>query len=63
MVTPVIKVKDAATSKVKKIKSAIKGVAKKATTPIIKLKDATSAKISKVTGKLKAIGGKYLLRL
>ena len=56
--SPVIKVKDAATSKVKKIKSAIKGVAKKVTTPIIKLKDSATAKITKVTGRLKAIGGK-----
>lgn len=57
-ITAIVNAKDAATAKVTKIKSAIKGVAKKVTTPIIKLKDSASASITKVTGKLKAIGGK-----
>lgn len=57
-ITAIINAKDAATGKITKIKSAIKGVAKKVTTPIIKLKDAASSQISKVTGKLKSIGGK-----
>ena len=58
MATPVIKIKDSATSKVKSIKNALTGVAKKVTTPVIKLKDAITSKATKITGKLKALGGK-----
>lgn len=58
VISPVIKVKDTATSKVKSIKNAITGVAKKVTTPVIKLKDAVTSKVTQISGRLKAIGGK-----
>ncbi len=58
VVSPVIKLKDGATTKIGKIKTGVKGVAKLVATPIIKLRDSASAKVSKVTNKLKAIGGK-----
>ncbi len=57
-VSPVIRIKDSATSKVKSIKNTIAGVAKKTVTPVIKLKDAVTSGVTKINGKLKAIGGK-----
>lgn len=55
---PVIKVKDAATAKVKGIQKRIHGLTRKVTAPVIKVKDAISSKITKIAGKLKALGGK-----
>lgn len=55
MTTPVIKLKDAITSKVTKINGKLKALGEKVVSPIVKLKDATQNGISAVSSKLKTL--------
>lgn len=54
-ISPVLRVKDAASGTITKVADKAKAIGKKAASPVIKAKDKASAVLSKVSGKLKAV--------
>lgn len=56
--SPVIRVKDAASSKIAKVSSGVKAVGKKVVTPVIKVKDAATSKVKKIKSAIKGVAKK-----
>ncbi len=56
--SPVIRVKDAASTKIAKVSSGVKAVGKKVVTPVIKIKDAATSKVKKIKSAIKGVAKK-----
>ena len=56
--SPVIRAKDAASTKIAKVSSGVKAVGKKVVTPVIKVKDAATSKVKKIKSAIKGVAKK-----
>ena len=56
--SPVIRVKDAASTKIAKVSSGVKAVGKKVVAPVIKVKDAATSKVKKIKSAIKGVAKK-----
>lgn len=56
--SPVIRAKDAASTKIAKVSSGVKAVGKKVVTPVIKVKDEATSKVKKIKSAIKGVAKK-----